>query len=125
MPLPSPAEALAIPPEEPPIESAVTGNIGEAVSQSPSQPSRSVRTEGGWAIQVGAFEHEDEARRRLAVARSKAAAALRAADPYTEKTTKGDKTLFRARFAGFDRARAEAACKILQRNELTCMALKN
>ena len=47
------------------------------------------------------------------------------ADPYTETVTKGDKTLYRARFAGFDREGAEAACKFLKKNEFQCMALRN
>ena len=49
---------------------------------------------------------------------------LNRADPYTERTKKGDKTYYRARFAGFDRDRAEAACKQLKRNDIVCMALK-
>ena len=54
-----------------------------------------------------------------------AAELLGTADPYTERTTKGDKTLYRARFAGFDRAQAETVCKQLQRNYIACMAVKN
>jgi D-alanyl-D-alanine carboxypeptidase len=78
----------------------------------------------GWVIQVGAYEDENEARQRLTAAQSKAEPLLGKAEPYTEKTTKGDKTYFRARFAGFDRDRAEAACRKLKRNEIACMALK-
>jgi D-alanyl-D-alanine carboxypeptidase len=77
----------------------------------------------GWAIQVGAFEAEEEAKQRLTKAQSKAAV-LKKADPYTERTTKGEKTYYRARFAGFDRNQAEAACKQLKRNDIACMALK-
>ena len=76
-------------------------------------------------MQVGAFELEDEAKQRLSNARSMAAELLGTAEPYTERTTKGDKTLYRARFAGFDRAQAEAVCKQLQRSYMACMALKN
>jgi D-alanyl-D-alanine carboxypeptidase len=47
------------------------------------------------------------------------------ADPFTEKVAKGEKTLYRARFAGFDRKQAEAACKSLRRGEIPCMLLKN
>ncbi len=47
------------------------------------------------------------------------------ADPFTEKVEKGDKTLYRARFAGFDRDAAEHACKALRRGEIPCMVLKN
>ena len=49
---------------------------------------------------------------------------LNKADPYTERTIKGEKTYYRARFAGFDRDQAEAACKQLKRSDIVCMALK-
>ncbi len=50
---------------------------------------------------------------------------LAAADAFTERVQKGDKSLYRARFAGFDKATAEAACKQLKRSDIACMALKN
>ena len=80
---------------------------------------------GGYLIQVGAFPEEGEAKGRLATARSKAGDVLGRADPFTEKVEKGDKTLYRARFAGFDRDAAEHACKALRRGEIPCMVLKN
>ncbi|MBM3529650.1 MAG: peptidase M15 [Alphaproteobacteria bacterium] len=79
---------------------------------------------GGWAIQVGAFEEESEAKQRLTAAQNKAAAILGRADPYTERTVKGDKTYYRARFAGFDRDQAQAACRQLKRSDIVCMPLK-
>ena len=79
----------------------------------------------GYLIQVGAFPEESEAKGRLAAARSKALDVLGRADPFTEKVEKGDKTLYRARFAGFDRDAAEHACKALRRGEIPCMVLKN
>src|SRR5262245_44741485 len=78
----------------------------------------------GWVIQVGAYESEIEAKEKLSSAQSKAAALLQKTEAYTERTTKGDKTYFRARIAGFDRDRAEAACKRLKREDIACMALK-
>ena len=38
---------------------------------------------------------------------------------------KGDKTFYRARFAGLGKEQAEAACKYLKKNEIACMSLKN
>jgi len=38
---------------------------------------------------------------------------------------KGDKALYRARFAGFDRGAAEAACRELKRSDFECMAVRN
>jgi D-alanyl-D-alanine carboxypeptidase len=80
---------------------------------------------GGWMIQIGAFDGEDEAKQHLSAAQSKAPHPLAAADPFTERVQKGDKSLYRARFAGFDKATAELACKELKRSDFECMALKN
>ena len=131
---PQQMDALDVSPAAP----TVTGNINvqpaaneparepvrEATREPTSRPIKPVAA-GNWAVQVGAFEIEAEAKQRLSIARSMAAELLGTADPYTERTTKGDKTLYRARFAGFDRARAEAVCKHLLNNYIACMALKN
>ena len=78
----------------------------------------------GWAIQIGAFEAEAEAKERLSAAQTKAGGVLKKAAPYTERTTKGEKTYYRARFAGFDRDQAEAACKQLKRSDIVCISMK-
>ena len=84
-----------------------------------------VDAHGGWLIQIGAFEGEDEAKQHLSAAQLKAPAMLAAADAFTERVRKGDKALYRARFAGFDKATAEAACKQLKRSDIDCMAVRN
>ena len=89
-----------------------------------SEPAAKPRN-GGWMIQVGAFPDEKEAKQRLAAAQSKAQDQLGRADPFTERVTKGDRALFRARFAGLDKDQAETACKNLKRSEIPCMLLKN
>ena len=95
-----------------------------AVSASSSDLAARPRA-GGWMIQVGAFPEEKEAKDRLSTCQSKAKDQLGKADPFTEKTVKGDKSLFRARFAGLDRDQAEAACKALKHSDIPCMLLKN
>jgi D-alanyl-D-alanine carboxypeptidase len=84
-----------------------------------------INAHGGWLIQIGAFDDEDQAKQHLSAAQLKVSAALKAADPFTERIQKGDKAFYRARFAGFDRATAEAACKQLKRSDFECMALKD
>jgi D-alanyl-D-alanine carboxypeptidase len=79
----------------------------------------------GWVIQVGALESEDEARQRIEAARSQAHGLLAKADPFTETVAKGDKKLFRARFAGLDRDQAEAVCRTLKRSDISCMTIRN
>jgi D-alanyl-D-alanine carboxypeptidase len=80
---------------------------------------------GGWMIQVGAFPEEKEAKQRLVAAQDKAKALLGRADPFTEKVEKGDRSLYRARFAGLNKDQAETACKHLKRSEIPCMLLRN
>jgi len=84
-----------------------------------------VHARGGWIIQIGAFEGEEEAKQHLSEARLKMPSLLASADPFTERVQKGDKALYRARFAGFDKAMAEAACKQLKRSDIACLTVKN
>jgi D-alanyl-D-alanine carboxypeptidase len=79
----------------------------------------------GWIIQVGALETENEARERLDAARGRARGMLGKADPFTEPVAKGDKKLYRARFAGLDRDQAEAVCRTLKRSDMSCITIRN
>jgi len=100
---------------------------------SPSEPLQTAalsappkpQVRSGWIIQIGAFPDEGEARERLESARSIAKGMLDRADPFTERVTKGGETLYRARFAGLDEHRAEAACKYFKRNNIACFTVKN
>jgi len=88
-------------------------------------PSTSPHARGGWLIQVGAYEGENEAKEHLNAAQLKIPGILASADPFTERVQKGERTYYRARFVGLDRPAAEAACKLLKRSEIECMAVKN
>ncbi|ABD88870.1 serine hydrolase [Rhodopseudomonas palustris] len=79
----------------------------------------------GWIVQVGALDSESEARQRLEAAREQARGTLAKAEPFTETVAKGDKKLYRARFAGLDRDQAEAVCRALKRSEISCITIKN
>jgi D-alanyl-D-alanine carboxypeptidase len=95
-----------------------------AAAPAPAEaPHKVVRT--GWMIQVGAFEAERDARDRLSSAQNKAKRLLAHADPFTETVEKDNRTFYRARFAGFAKGEAEAACKYLRRNDFACFTLKN
>jgi D-alanyl-D-alanine carboxypeptidase len=83
-------------------------------------------THTGWIIQVGALESEGEARKRLEAAREHASGLLGKADPFTETVNaKGERKLYRARFAGLEREEAEAVCRKLKRSEISCFTIKN
>jgi D-alanyl-D-alanine carboxypeptidase len=80
---------------------------------------------GTWLVQVGALESEAEANKRLSEARTSANAQLGKAEQFTETVDIGDKRLYRARFANLDHDRAETACKVLKRSDISCFAIKN
>ena len=75
-------------------------------------------------IQIGAYDSVDEAERKLKQARETTTGVLDGSAPMTEAVTKGDKKLYRARFAGFDSARATQACIELRRHSIDCMVAK-
>ena len=78
-----------------------------------------------WLIQIGAFDHEDEAKQHLGMAQLKMRKELATAHPLTERVQKGDTVLYRARFTGFDKETADAVCQQLRRSDMDCIALKN
>jgi D-alanyl-D-alanine carboxypeptidase len=112
------------PPSKPGILGTLPAKALEAQNKA-IDPIPAAKRNGDYLIQVGAFPEEGEAKKRLTLAVSHAKDELDQADPFTEKVNKGEKTLYRARFAGFDRKQAEAACKSLRRGEIPCMMLKN
>jgi D-alanyl-D-alanine carboxypeptidase len=99
----------------------------------PSSPARAsarvsretVKPRSGWIIQVGAFPDKSEALQKIETVKSKASKYVSDADSFTETVSKGDKTLYRARFAGFKQQQAEAACRYLKQNDFACMAIRN
>jgi D-alanyl-D-alanine carboxypeptidase len=86
---------------------------------------RTAASRGGWIIQLGAFADEAEAKQRLRSAQSMAHELLANAEGFTERFVKGSKEFYRARFAGFDKEKAEAACHYFKRNDIACMTLRN
>lgn len=126
---PEPAKVESVRPEVAKTEAAKSGPAKVEPAKvditKPEPSAAQIRARGGWVIQIGAFEAEDEAKQHLSEARLKIPRILASADPFTERVQKGDKALYRARFAGFDKAMAEAACKELKRSDIACMTVKN
>jgi D-alanyl-D-alanine carboxypeptidase len=102
------------------IETVNTSVKSHIAASSPEAP----HAHDGWLIQLGAFDREDEARQHLSTARLKVRDVFAAAHALTERVQNGDKVLYRARFTGFDKGTAEAACQHLKRSEMDCIALK-
>ena len=100
----------------------------ETVAPEPKRivAAKSAPTHAGWIVQIGAFDIQREAQQRLGIAHAKVGHVLDNADPFTEAVVKGDKTLYRARFAGFQQKDvAEAVCKELKLNDIDCITIKN
>jgi D-alanyl-D-alanine carboxypeptidase len=109
----APAHVASVPPTNSPTREQVADAADDA---------QAVRD--GWIIQVGALETVNEAKERLGSAQSSAAHLLRRAKSFTEKViVKGDKALYRARFAGLDKGQAEAACRTLKHEDIPCIVV--
>jgi D-alanyl-D-alanine carboxypeptidase len=76
-----------------------------------------------WNIQIGAFPSSSAAQERLDAAKEAAAELLRGKIPFTMPVSRGNDTIFRARFSGFDEAQAREACKRLSRKGVGCFPL--
>ena len=78
---------------------------------------------GAWAIQVGAFQAESQARSAAEAARRAAPDLLAGARHDLRPVRTGGGTLTRARLAGLSAEAAVAACQRLQRANTSCIAL--
>jgi D-alanyl-D-alanine carboxypeptidase len=142
IPTTPPAEPAATRPEPlafapPPPPGAAPGVLGvlparsaafepsSAPAAAPPPASAKPVVRSGWMIQVGAYPAEEDAKQRLSTVQSKASKILNGADPFTETVDKGGTTYYRARFAGLDKDKAEAACKYLKKNDVECVTIKN
>ncbi len=115
----NPRAPIAAPAQAPATRAAIDPATTAAAGPKPTLKA------GTWIVQVGALESEAEANKRLTEARASASAQLGKAEQFTETVDKGDKRLYRARFANLDRDRAETACKVLKRSDISCIAIKN
>jgi D-alanyl-D-alanine carboxypeptidase len=97
---------------------SVTGSIA-------SELSSPVAIADGWKVQIAAAPSEDGARAMLDRAKSKAGKMLADATPSVEPVSKGQSTIYRARFAGFDnKDQARAVCAYLTKRDVSCLAIR-
>ena len=78
----------------------------------------------GWIIQVGAFPAEEEAKQRLSRGAEQGVQGSSPGRSVHRTGGEGWHHLYRARFAGFDKDKAEAACKYLKRNDVDCVTIR-
>jgi D-alanyl-D-alanine carboxypeptidase len=126
---PAPAPVAATKPEQPtPLPTARPATPpARTASADPARtaPAAKPQHRSGWIIQVGAYPAEQAAKQRLSSVQSKASKMLTGAEAFTETIEKGGTTYYRARFAGLDKDKAEAACKYLKKNDVECVTIKN
>ncbi len=104
-----------------------TGTIAVARSApaAPQPEPAKIKPKGEWSVQIGAYPTEGAAKESLAQARVSVGKTMASAQDYIEKVQKGSTQLVRARFAGFDRDGADAACKMLKKKDFSCMPIRN
>jgi D-alanyl-D-alanine carboxypeptidase len=123
-----PAPVAAAAPVVPTPKPAPAAKVAAATSTAkpaPAAPTAKPQHRPGWMIQVGAFPAEQAAQQRLSTVQSKASKMLSGAEAFTETVDKAGTTFYRARFAGLDKDKAEAACKYLKKNDVECVTVKN
>jgi hypothetical protein len=125
------ASALPEPPRAPPpapVQMAAAAPRGGFRLISPAMADTMPRTPGGpttggWAIQVGAYGNEGQARSAAEAAKGHAWAQLAAAKPAIGSVKQGSNTLYRARLTGLSRDAAAAACERIARGKTPCMVV--
>jgi D-alanyl-D-alanine carboxypeptidase len=110
-------------------------NVGEGSSQGAPSPEeeetgrlggpQAGRVNGSYLIQVGAYESQQEAEAQLGAVARRADRLLDGYAQRTEAISSGPKTIYRARFAGFDAEGAAAACSELRRRSIDCFVTRS
>ncbi|MBB2160824.1 lytic transglycosylase domain-containing protein [Gluconacetobacter sacchari] len=114
-PLPPPAPVAAVPAAAMPVAARppLAGGAASGVNY------------GQWAIQVGAFTSEGQARFANTMARQAAFDALNGARSIVQPVPAfNGRSLYRARLAGLARASAASACSSMHRQGLDCMIVR-
>jgi cell division septation protein DedD len=78
---------------------------------------------GQWAIQVGAFANQGQARSALTTVQDHARVELAVAHPYVATVHQGRNVLWRARMTGMSRETAVQACEKIVRGHSSCIVL--
>jgi D-alanyl-D-alanine carboxypeptidase len=76
-----------------------------------------------WNIQIGAFPKKEEARQKLMQIKTSGFHFLNGKPALTVEVLKGDETIYRARFSGFNQKTAKSACAQLSKKGMECTAI--
>ena len=124
------ASPLPIPPPQapqPPTQAPARASGGFHLitpAMADTMPARQLANSGNaWAIQVGAYGNESQARSAAETARGQAHDLLGAARPVVGAVHQANATLYRARLAGLSRDTAMQACSRLAKSHNACIVL--
>ena len=87
------------------------------------QPAPAAAPRGRFEVQIGAYASIDEAQRALTSAQSRAGQLLSGYGSVTHPVQKSGRTMYRARFSGFDANRASSTCTELRRQAIDCFVM--
>ncbi|GAA4112950.1 serine hydrolase [Aminobacter aganoensis] len=120
-PTPLVALAVPVPTPRPPMEVAMDDSM---IEQGDGGFPASALT--GWHIQIAALPGQEAARALLDKVTKSVRSVHAGASAQIEPTIRNGKTLYRARFEGFDdEATAKRACAVIQRKRLDCIAAES
>lgn len=99
------------------------GDAGDEIIE-PAPDARRPGPGGAYQIQVGAYASQQEAEAQLHAVTQRAETLLNGYSRRTFAVTSGTKTIYRARFAGFDSKNATETCSELRRRSIDCFVTK-
>ena len=79
---------------------------------------------GPFHVQIGAFSTEAEAQRQISAIAERAGTVLAGHAPVTVPVAKSNMQFYRARFAGFNEAKAQATCQTLKAQKIECLVMR-
>jgi cell division septation protein DedD len=119
--------ALVEPPAPPPAgHDGLRGGfrlVGTANAADAAPAHRGPVASGQWAIQIGAYANQTQARVALAAAQNHAHVELAVAHPYVATVHQGKSVLWRARMTGMSRDTAVGACERIMHAHTSCIVL--
>jgi D-alanyl-D-alanine carboxypeptidase len=120
-----PVPAAATPAPAPPALAGSAPAAPPAKAAAPRTILPSAAAKGAFHVQIGAFQSQGEAERRLALVRQQAGSLLAQRAPFTAEVKLGEKVVYRARYGGFDaQASAAVVCDALKRLSIECLVMK-
>jgi hypothetical protein len=126
-PAPPPQQyaALVAPPPAPAPQRSPSGIrlITPAMASESPGSRRPFAGPGAWAIQVGAYSNQNQARSALSQARDHARVELGSGKTFVGTVQQGRSILYRARMTGLSKESAVQACGKISRNRMNCIVL--